>query len=116
MLLNYTLQLNYVYTQDNESVYYPSNPLDPLITQQFTELSNITDYSLTDLITPHDFTGDEVVDTEITVCLRITEQCGQGFYGEETCYKYDSGIPWIIYSVIIRCTHTATDGICRRHM
>ena len=93
-MLNYTLQLNYVYTQGNQSISYPSNPLDPYITQQFTQLSNITDYSLTDLITSHNFTGD--VDTEITVCLQITEQCEREFSGEKICYTYDSGISWTV--------------------
>ena len=83
-LLNYSIEYNYTHTQDN---YTESSPL---LTDSFSQLSNETSYNLTEDIDLPTFEGE--LDTEIKVCIRITEQCGQTVSGMKLlCNSFNSG-------------------------
>ena len=84
-LLNYSLEYNYTYTQDNYTE--SSSPL----TDSFSQLSTETSYNITEDIDPPTFTVKGELDTKVEVCIRITEQCGQTVSGMKLCNSSVAG-------------------------
>ena len=83
--LDITYSLRLMYTHSREGVAYSfSNSTN------FTQLSS--QLSFNTILTPHNFTNPQGVETNITAHLRILQQCRQDLVGAELSCSFSSGI------------------------
>ncbi|KAI6659416.1 hypothetical protein LOD99_10813 [Oopsacas minuta] len=75
LMLEYSLDLIYNHTQSDITHQFSNSTT-------FLLLSSITEYNT--YITPHNFTTDDGVVTNITACIQIIQQCGV-FNGQTIC-------------------------------
>ncbi|KAI6659412.1 hypothetical protein LOD99_10831 [Oopsacas minuta] len=83
LILEYSLDLVYNHTQSDLTHQFSSSTT-------FLLLSSITEY--TTYITPHNFTTDDGVVTNITTCIQIIQQCG-AFNGHTICRFFNAEPP-----------------------
>ena len=84
--LNYSVLFNYTHTQGTDT-----NSSD-LLSATFSLPATESSYNITKYIQPPSFAGEGDIDTEIRVCIHITEQCEQAVTEMMICNYYDSGI------------------------
>ena len=84
--LNYSVLFNYTHTQGDNT-----NSSD-LLNATFSLRATESSYNITKYIQPPSFAGEGDIDTEIRVCIHITEQCGQAVTEMMICNYSYSGI------------------------